>query len=453
MVKYLFALLVIFIFGKTLVNPILAGWKVRKRRLVGLFGKNFAIYKVELLRLLVFIKLFANSLTIVFLPQYMLKITLNAGFSAGWASFLYVCYQATFILMILPAGYLVEAKYLKRLLTLVIGLEAAAFLGFSLANNFWEILALQIIFGILVPISSATEYAYIFKLSSVNNRNEMLAMYNNTLKGAIIVGTFCGGFIVNWIGAKSTFVVACLLDILALLCTLIFLPAIKPKYDNVIKRANLSSFNLKYVFRSMLEALRNLSLMKTLLLVVMPLGFLEDGIVLFGLPLYLSNNNINYKSIGQILVLFSVAFFLTNKFLSQKADKLRIDTLLLFLGLIGFSCALLVISGVTVSNWYFWLVGGIFLLGLFRGFVVTPAIGYTVKHPMANLVGKNVLLAIYRVFESFGRIIGPIIIMQLFIAFNYSSLTFLIAACMYLLLGTVFIILSRTRIGGQIGVR
>ena len=171
--NYLFGIIVFFIIGKSLINPLLSKYKNRIVVATKLRGKRFGLHVIEIVRLLTFIKLLATGLSTVFLSQYMLQITLASKMPASLASLLYVFYQIIFILMIIPGGYMVEARRLKFLLMIVIGLEALMFFGFGMATNFWEILLLQIAFGVLGPLSSSTEYAYIFRFSSGKTRTTL----------------------------------------------------------------------------------------------------------------------------------------------------------------------------------------------------------------------------------------------------------------------------------------
>jgi predicted MFS family arabinose efflux permease len=426
--NYIFLGLAIFIFGKTFINLFIS-WRSNRT-----FTKK-PFHAIELVRPLIFIKLFANCLSVVFFPQFLLKITIASGMPQSAASLLYATYQIIFILMIIPGGFLVEVKNLKRLLIITTFFESLVFLGLAFAYLFWQILLLQAAFGLLIPISSATEYAYIFKLSSKKERAHAIALYSNTLRGAMIAGIFTGGMLVNHLGIRGIFLTASCIVFLSIFYITLLVPKIKPKYDIRIKKIPVQQFTFKFVLKNSPLVLKNLNLLKTILLVGLPFGLFEEGIILFSLPLILSHYQISHDQIGQLLVLFSIGFFITNKYIAKKTDKLLAETYFIFFGLLGIALSLLLISHFNLKIY----IIGIFLFGIFRGFIFSPTISYVSKTAVAESLGKNVTYSFYKLAETLGRIIGPILIMQLLLFFNYSSISYAIMGALFTLIAGLFL--------------
>ena len=81
---------------------------------------------------------------------------------------------------------------------------------------------------------------------------------------------------------------------------------------------------------------------------------------------------------------------------------------------------------------------GLFLLGVFRGFIYSPSISVVSKSTVARITGKNVSLSVFRLFEMVGRILGPLLV-GLLLIFDDSSLgTFIFIAFIMLLCAFVF---------------
>lgn len=441
-ITVLFILLVVFITLKTFINPFVSWYKnascIRGKAL----GKQkIAMHAIELLRPWVFLKLFATSITIVFLSRYMLEVTLFSHMPASVAGWLYALYQIVFILMLIPGGYLVEVKCLKFLLILTTAAEAIIYLLLAFASHFWHILILQILFGISVPLCSATVYAYIFKLSFKRNRGQALALYSNTLKGAAIVGIFTGGMLLPHLGMRHMFIISSILDLLAVIYAVVLIPKVKRSKNFVkVRNITLGKIDFKYVLKTIPMALKNINFLKIIFFVGLPLGIMEEGVILFSMPIILPHYHIAPEAIGKLLVLFSLGFFLTNKYISKKADKNQNETKFLAIGLLGLTCSIFMIAGLT------WSIGAIIialiLLGVFRGFIFSPAISYVSKSPITESLGKNVPTAIYNLFETFGRIIGPIVLMELLVWSNYTAGAFIVLGVVFAVFTLLFVILN-----------
>ncbi|MCK4607901.1 MAG: hypothetical protein KAT71_00305, partial [Gammaproteobacteria bacterium] len=89
------------------------------------------------------------------------------------------------------------------------------------------------------------------------------------------------------------------------------------------------------------------------------------------------------------------------------------------------------------------LVVGLLLLGIFRGFIYSPTISHLSKNSITATFGKNIPLSIYRLFETLGRIIGPIVLIQLLIFCNYTTLSFAIVGGGFILIAILFIGFNR----------
>ena len=150
-------LLSFFLIGKTFYNLIFA------------YVKRDSFFFVELIRPVIFIKYFASCLTIPFLSQYILHVALHAGFSEFTSSLIYVLYQVTFVVMLIPTGYVAEFSNIKYLLLIGYLLEGVLYVFLGLFPNIWVIFFIQIIFGFVIPISSSCEYAFIFNHSDNKN--------------------------------------------------------------------------------------------------------------------------------------------------------------------------------------------------------------------------------------------------------------------------------------------
>jgi len=126
----------------------------------------------------------------------------------------------------------------------------------------------------------------------------------------------------------------------------------------------------------------------------------------------------------------------------------------MFLGLLGAAFSIMLISFFTANSIFkinisenigmYSLMIGLFVLGMFRGFMLSPSIALASKSKSAKAIGQNVTVSVYRLFGSLGRTIGPIVISYLLITSNYSSKPFLFISIMFILIAVAFPIVARS---------
>ncbi|MBN2690100.1 MAG: MFS transporter [Gammaproteobacteria bacterium] len=439
----LFVLSLILI-GKTFYNLYVAyGFKRNGLQSGGKTStQKLGFFTIELLRPVAFFKIFANYLTFIFLSQYFLQITILSKMPKIYASWLYVFYMFFLVLAMIPSGYFVETKNLKNNFILVTILESLLYVGFAFAHSFLVLILLQIFFGILKPFSSAIEYAYIFRVSSVNSYAQAVSLYTNSLRGAIIAGTFIGGILVGFCGLRITFLVAALI----LLATSVYIYLVLPKIRPQVSRTKLARSGAGMTFVSVLKELPNILKNKSfavmLCFVAIPLGALEDGVLFFCLPLVLQHVGVSRSIIAELFVLFSLGFLLTNKWIAKKSDAKRAERKYVFYGCVGMAASIIPISLVQNSVFGLLMVAiALFAIGAFRGFVISPTVAIVSKGEAARAVGKNVALSVYNIANSVGRIIGPIVLMQLLLFIDFSAISYFIMAIFFMMipLASVFV--------------
>jgi len=439
-IKIFFFLLALFFILKTGLNLFLSYRKLFKKNTESIQR----LHVIEKLHPLVFIKLLSNSLYVVFFPHYLLVITKASHAPAYVGTLIYVTYLICVVLMMLPSGYLVEVKPLKRLLFVMTFIEACLLLAFFFAQSIWVLLLLQIIFGCIYPISSSVEYAYVLQYSDQTNRTQALAAYSNTLRGAVITGVIFGGLLSSCFGERNVFFVGAILIFVALFYILFLIPRACVKED-FFKKSNRLSINFKTVLKRLPRAIKSPHFLKVLLCVGLPLGILHEGVYLFSLPLILLHHHIQHAWVGFLMVLFSLGFFSTNRTLAKYLDKHQHDRWFMFVGLVGIAICLSLLAfsalseQVVLSMNLIGFVVGLFGLGLFKSFLLSPGSAYISKHVIGLNIGKNVSLSLYRLFRFFGSILGPLLLGFLFIYFNYSFKVYFILAIIFLLFGIILI--------------
>lgn len=426
-----FLLIALLLILKTFANIV---WAARKQRRK---PADKHLYTVELLRPMVFIKLFATALTIPFFSHYILQITLAAGYPASVAFVVYALYQMVFLFALIPGGYVSETRNPKSILLIATSIEAMLFICLALTHNFWALLIVQLVFGCIQPFSASAEYAYIFHFSAQKNRNFAISLYLNTIRGAMIAGIMIGGLLATHMRIAYIFGISGILVCICIVYIASLFPKITPT-DKELRDITFKQLDIKSILRACPDIFKNLRFLKTLLFIALPLGLLQEGVITFSIPIALSRLHIPHVIIGQLLVAFSIGFFMTNKTIAKKADFLALEHRFLFFGLIGIASGLFLLSYLTLSTLSISLIG-LLLTGMFAGFLMTPAIAYVSKSAISKKMGENVSVSIYRTSETIGRIIGPILIGQLFIWQNYALKTYIFISILFLCCALLYI--------------
>ncbi len=442
--QFAFIVLAIILIVKTFSNLFFSYFISRKKSQVEVTSRH----RIELLRLLVFLKLFANCLTVAFFPQYLLKLTIASGMPASFSSIVYTVYQIFFIVMLIPGGYFSEVKSVKKLLIITTLIESVLLAGFALSTNIWEVLILQAVFGCVIPISSSAEYAYVLNYTTEKNRTFGFALYSNSLKASMIAGIAIGSMLVGVVGARSVFSIASIIMFFAFIYVVAMIPRVKFVNSQAVRlRRGLMSF--KFVLKEIPKTFKNFDFVKTIFCVGFSLGLLNDGIILFSFPLFLSHYHFSHATIGQLLVIAMLGFFLSNKFISKRVDQTGAKRKTMVYGLlgIGFGLILIACQGLPfIKHFHPWhldlviFIVGLMLLGIFRGFLVAPSTTYISENPVTQQIGKNVALSVYRLFQTMGSIVGPIMVMFLLTKLHYSLLSYVILAGLFVLFAILMLI-------------
>lgn len=440
LLSFFFYSIAVFLIAKTIINLFLS-WK-RYKNCASNPGAG-GLFSIEKLRPFVFFKLFANGLTVSFLPQYLMKLAENSHVAPKWASLAFSFYQIAFIVMIIPSGYWMEIKKIKMVLIVATAVEIAILMGFGLSTALWQIFILQAVFGMIIPLSSGAEFAYVFHFSNEANRNQGVALYSNTLRGAMISGIAIGGVLAYHVGMVSVFFLSGGIVFFSLLYLLCFIPDVERQLGEGGLSARKTSF--RSVIIGLFHAMKQTDFLKLISCVGIPSGILEEGILFFCFPLFLAYYHVNTVQIGQLLVLFSIGFFLTNRMVAKYVDNVRAEKTVLTLGTLGIAGTLLGLFLLNSQQLFHEaalnkviLMAALLLLGVFRGFLLSPAIAHVSKGPLAYQMGKNVSVSIYRWFETFGRILGPLFLGQLLVGLHYSYQVFLVLSLMYFVAAAVF---------------
>jgi len=398
--------------------------------------------QVEILRSSAFFKLLVNFLTMVFLAPFFLKITLLSNLKPIYASILYVIYILSTMITIIPSGIFVEIKNLKIILVVTSIIESLIYFGFSFATSFWQLLILQILFGILRSISSASEYAYLFRISNtVRKTHSSISLYTVSITGAVIAGSYFSGALVGNFGLRTCFFISGVCLVFISIFIMMFLKNIKLNENRLEK---LNKISVKFISKTASYIFKDKELMHLIFFIAIPLGVIEDGVIMFSLPIVLLSYLHNHM-VAKLISIMAVGFLGTNYILSKWIKLYSVDrvysTKYISFAFMCLSMSIILIAFIENKEFGLCVVFfALFLIGVFKGFIVAPLISTIAYTKTANVFGKNIAMSVYKFAHNFGKILGPILCINLFVFVHYSATLYIFISIFFTILALISVL-------------
>ena len=368
-----------------------------------------------------FIAVFTEHLTYAFLPQFMYRVADSSGMPEGSASALFITYYLCFALILVPAGHF--AQHFSPRPLMYVGMILAA-LGLSLLAlypDFYVVMGARALSGIGQGMLFIGVQSYILATVAENRKTQGASIIVFGFQGGMISGMAIGSLLVTQMGPEGVFVLAAAIAISMVLYTFALVP-------NVSSRALSDSkgrVSLRVLFRDLSRAMRSFEFLRTMFLIGVPAKAVLTGVVIFALPVLMTQAQYAQEDIGQILMVYAGAVILASGYASRAVDRTGRTDRTLFLGAI-LSGAGLVLIGLTgwtpllsqADNTGFLtalLIAGVAIVGMAHGFINAPVVTHVANSELAVATGESAATAAYRFLERLGHIAGPIIVGQLFL--------------------------------------
>lgn len=157
------------------------------------------------------------SFSTLYIPQPMLPLLADTfGVSAGEAGLLMTVAMLPLAIAPVVYGYFLQAVPAKLMLIVALGLLALNQLCFAFAGEFWQLLALRLMQGLLLPAIFTALMTYCASMvPAVMVRRAMGFYIGATILGGF-TGRLAGGLFASWFDWHSAFIVMGLLQLLPL---------------------------------------------------------------------------------------------------------------------------------------------------------------------------------------------------------------------------------------------
>ena len=372
---------------------------------------------INLVKPVFFLAVFVEHLSYAFLPSLMQAATKAASLPASLASTPFVAYYLAFALSLLPAGRAERRIGAKNLILLGLSCAALGLAIMGLSSDFWSALGARAISGIGQGMLFIGVQAYVLANSSASRRTQAGSTIVFGFQAGMIAGMAIGSLLVSYIGPSAIFFLGASIALVTTLYGLLALPV----------RTSGSDFSdsIHSAWRDMGAMLRTSSFTRTVFLVGVPAKAILTGVILFGIPILLTQNGYAKEDIGQITMIYAGSVIFASHFASIRADKSNATHGILFHGVALTSLGLAMIASVSLLNLTespiagtLMIVIGVILVGIAHGYINAPIITHITNTNVAVDYGMTSTAAAYRLMERIGHVIGPLIVGQLFLQFG-----------------------------------
>ncbi len=392
-----------------------------------------------------FLGVLAEHMTYAFLPQFVKQAAANSGVAEAYATVPFFGFYAAFALTLIPAGGVAQRIGARPLMYFGLLLAGAGIAAIALTPNFWAIAIARSVSGIGQGMLFIGIQSYLLSVASPERKTQAAAVIVYGFQGGMISGMAVGSLLVTSLGPQGIFLLSSIVAVVSAAYCL----AIVPKIN--VAEGQIGSRN-RDLIRGLGEAIRSVQFLNTMLTVGVPAKAVLTGIIVFALPLLLTQSNFAQADIGQMIMIYAISVVIASHFIAPRVDRLGSARMVLFQGTLISALGLgLVAYGGTLTMAYaasthfggtIILMTGIAIVGIAHGFINAPVVTFIADSHLAAKIGASTATATYRFAERAGHIMGPVIMGFLFIVFKDDWAAIGFAAVGIVLLGFLFVATS-----------
>ncbi len=401
---------------------------------------------LKLVKPVFFIAVVAEHLSYAFLPQFMYRVVENSGMHPGSVSLIFMVYYLCFALSLVPAGHFAQHFSPRPLMYLGMSLAAIGLGLLVLEPNYYVVLLARALSGVGQGMLFIGVQSFILATAAENRKTRGAAIIVFGFQGGMISGMAIGSLLVTQMGPTGVFALAALMAALMALYTIALVPKVssRPFLDPE------HGGSLKVLFGDLSKVLRNSEFLRTMFLVGVPAKAVLTGVVIFGLPILMTQAHYAQEDIGQVLMVYAGAVVLASGHASRAVDHSGKTVSALFFGTV-LSGAGLVMIGLTgwnplayqADNTVFMtllLIAGVAIVGIAHGYINAPVVTHVANSELAAATGETSATAAYRFLERIGHVAGPFVVGQLFIFSGQDPIVIAWIGGAIALLGVLFLI-------------
>ena len=400
------------------------------------------ILKLEIIKPVFFLTIFAEGLMISFLPQYLGASAEASGFGSGASSLLFTLYFIIYALVLIPSTKYIERYGVKAFLLVGVFIYSLGSLFLIFTDNFYILFVARIFSGMGQGMVFAGVQSYIIEVASEKRRTQATSIIVYGYNAGILSGTAIGALLVKFLGEVGIFMIYTTIGFFLFLQIAFLFKTNKVKAPMRSKRNDIVEFmgNIKTILISKCT-------FKGTMLVGIPTKIILGGGIIFSIPLILTNEGYMPEDIGQILIFYSIGVLLCmplgNYVVSRFSNKIALVTGSL-IGVVALVCIskYAVSDSITLNTAF--LLFSMLLLGVGHAFIHAPIITYITSCNIPGNLSNSKITSAYRFIERAGHASGPIIASIIITFTQTSMLTFFILAMFSLTVTFLFLVIPST---------
>lgn len=405
--------------------------------------------QLNILEPLYFLAVFADALTKSFLPLHFTNVALGSHANTSLVATLFTVYFFAYAVVLFPAGRFAETHDYKILLVVGASMEALSLLSLAFIRDFSLLFAVQAVTGMGQGLVFSGAQAAILHLATPHTRVRGQAIIAMGFNGGVLSGTAIGALLAAdpALGRQGVFLIGGLVVILGVVYAVFLVkrPAIDGLEGLQAATAGAKATSLGH---GLAVGFRDARFLAASLLVGVPTKLVTAGVISATLPLLLAQAHYATEDIGQIIMLYSGGVLVSTHVVSRLSSRFEDANVMLFFGSVASGVGLVFIG---LMGWSqvthtvipqlptILLIAGITIVGLMHGLIQTPIIHYLASTRIAGTLGVKSTVAMFRVFERFGNVGGPILVGQLVLLSHGSAIGLSWLGIIVMLFGVLFV--------------
>jgi predicted MFS family arabinose efflux permease len=358
-------------------------------------------------RLPLFLVVFADAFSLSFLPLYVSTLQspvtwISPGMLAGLPITVFMLFWA----ISLPSAASWsdrKGRYIPFITGAII--TALGLAGTGTAQNIYQLLFWRAFTAVGFGIVYITSQGIILDSTAKENRTQGMATFLSAFFAGSLCGSSIGAIISEQFGYRITFLISSIIAFSAALCVL----------DGMSKHNNNSSSSppvKKLTLSDVKTVLQNSRFISVLLFSAIPAKICLVGYIYYAIPVVLKSFGTSQSTIGRIIMTYGFAIVIMSPLIAKLADKFKNPQRFIIIGGYTSAISLLLLHIVHDRFVIYGFLAATILLGIAHSISVSSQLVFITEsfEKRKCPVGTSTVIALFRLFERSGNIIGPLLV-------------------------------------------
>ncbi len=395
---------------------------------------------------LLFLAVFADNLTASFLPQLIKNLAVQEDLPPYAVSMAFMSYFFCFASVLLPADRYAAAKDPRRLLWLGASLMCLGALTLLTFDAYAACVASRALSGAGQGMVFIAVQSLLLRWTSKNGTLGANSSIVYQFNAGMICGLALGSLMVLYVNTSGVFIIVATTALIILaLCSVLTTPATLSTASAVAAKPRPASY---------LQFWKDKTFSLPALLVGIPSKAVMTGVVVYALPLLLTQMAFEKEEIGQMLMFYAVGVLLVNQVLAKRSKKPEALSRSVGFAMLSSGFAVASIGGLGLiyslypEAYLAVAIGVVFtvlIIGFCHGAINAPVVTLVANSDAAHQYGAAPVASYYRFSERVGHVLGPLLVGQVLLFGGGKTEGLLYIGAALILLALIFAVLQNNR--------